>query len=195
MPQFARPGFQSFLQRLFPPSGIGIVNPHEVTESVQLTHELYEARFVQGIQLRSNIVTGVAVAADIALAHIEPEPGFIQIPVLWTAAFDTAGTKFIDVAIIDTGNAQDPWGMWEAAGISRTLVTLVAVGSVATGSARLTHVPCRLPMVRGKRYQITFIAVGIGANVRSHFYFLNVPGDLLRPEFWITTVAGAGAAP
>ena len=182
MPGFARPF--NFLRRMFPTSGIQVPTPSEVTDSVQLTHELTKASFVNSeTRFRRFVITTVSPGGAVSHNMTEPDPGFIQFPVLLAVSHDSAAlVKLqVDTAIVLTVAPQDVWGGWET--VSRTLTSCwvepIAAGG---GGAGLTPIYAPLCMTRGFQYQVNYTGTGAGVNLRTHFYYLDVPGEFVTAD-------------
>jgi len=76
-----------FIDKLFPHQGTEISRPSEVTDSVQLVHEIFRGDFKHaGIELRTLLAGQTAPgAADVVLALPEPPAGKVYLPFLTTA--------------------------------------------------------------------------------------------------------------
>lgn len=180
MPRFSRPLFFG-LQRLFPPAGPSINYPTEVSDTVNFTKNYQRWDFLHQCNLRRDIQFVVAPGgADVVFLITEPLPGYFQVPVSWSLWHNTAAASV--PAILDlligavSGAAQDPWGGWDT--VNRTLeqVVIPAAGVAIFAQVDLKRV---LPCTAGFQYRVTFVTPAAGVVVRSHFYYLDIPGDII----------------
>lgn len=184
MPNFSKPF--NFLRRMFPASGVDIPMPSEVTNSVQLVHELTKASFVNSeMRFRRDVQILVSAAAgDTVVPLLEPDPGFIQFPVMCTVQHDDPTlSKFVEMQILPTANPQDIWGAWDTT--ARTLGMTVVENTVAF-AGKLALIPTPLCMTRGFQYRVLFQNLSAaGLNLRVHYYYLDVPGEFVTADLII----------
>lgn len=180
MPRFSRL-FYSGLQRLFPSAGVEAPYPHEVSDTVSWVKDLTALGFHNQVRMRRSIMSAVGDGATLTFAHTEPDAGFFQMPTSFTVWNGSAvnGAAY-SVSMDLTGSAQDPWGAWDT--VDRGLWEGRVPASLSASVAAVEVVPVILPMTRG--YQLVARVIGsvVGVTYRTHYHWLDVPGDIVTLE-------------
>lgn len=169
----------SGLQRMFPSSTQMLPYPRELTDTISFVKDVQAVDFVNNVRLRRSVVTGVGTGGSVLLDHPEPDQGFFQLPVAIDAWQNGATTLLASLAVIQTANPQDPWGAFETT--SRQLDSGTFAPSVL-GAGNLESRPFRTvwPVTRGFFLRVELSPVPGGELVRSHFYWVDVPGDVVK---------------
>lgn len=175
----------SGLQRMFP-SAIGNSRPWpvELTDTVSFVKDMQAFDFVNNIRLRRQVVTGVGAGATIELFLQGPDQGFVQVPVSMILWSDNTTAAQWTLAYLPDGNPEDPWGAWDT--LARTFITGSVPASFALGEFATASPAQLLPLTRGWRWRINFLSAAAGRNFRVHFYYFDIPGDVLA---WDKTCA------
>lgn len=174
------------LRRLFPASQTAGVQPSEVSESVQLVHDLLKPNWSHDIKLYHEFLDGVAIAGDNVQALGNPAipPGYWRCPV-WTAINGTAATsRFVDIGIGSDLLSQDFWGTWQPG--FGTGAFFDSVNTTAGGTGGLVNVAIHYPPIpRGHFYTIVWRNCLAGESLRFRQIALDIPGDLLNLELFV----------
>lgn len=188
MALFNRQWFEG-LQRMFPSSTQMLPYPRELTDTVSFTKDLQARDFVNNIRLRRSVLVDNGPIASI-LDFPQPDEGFFQVPVamsFWHT--DSAAAMPFTFAIVITGDPLDPWGQWDT---TTRLIWTGDIPAAPAGRFRVITTPIIMPLPRGALYRVEFPVVPAGAQVRAHYYWLDVPGDLMKFDdlFRASTITG-----
>lgn len=173
MPDFQR--LFPFIGRLFPPSLGGIVKPSEVTESVQLVHEILRADAKHVFYLTTQNLSGAGAGINVDLALIpQPGPGFVTIPQV-CAIFSTGNAAPIRVQILMVGvgtpGIEDiRTGVW-AGDLAFLTIDLTADHWVT--------LPLTVPVPRGNQITATFELALAGTTVRVRSFGIQFPLEVV----------------
>ena len=164
-----------FLQRFhFPPHGAPL-NPAEVSDRVQLVHEIFRADLKHNLIVRSASPSGAGAGADINLNVIENPSniGALSIPIWIAVAKDAAGNVDFQLQTVNSGETGPaaPPASWPLAFILSEYTLTV------TGAFR--PIAGCIPLMRGVHLGINFIGVPIGQTVRANGLWIEVPIDTI----------------
>jgi hypothetical protein len=158
------------LERIFPPHGEWN-SPEELETSVKLMFDPLSRFFTAGGRLGQQTVSVVGGGGAIDNDFAEPGPGMIHLPVLVLAVNGEATARNVELRLVPTSTALDPWGRWS--GTER----IIDEGSMPASRAfRFTR---PIPVTRGSHLRYRALGTGAGVTVASNYFFVELPGEII----------------
>jgi hypothetical protein len=167
---FSRPWLN--LDRVFRPTG-QFSFPDRLLPGVQLTYDPLERLFTSGAQLRCERLTLALNAGANSQDLVEPSAGFVQYPVrLMVFQPDAGNTRTIELALLNTTSAPDPWGRYNT-GAGMVMDATEVDGAIGWGKLSAPSI------VRGNRLSVSWLAMTGGNSGHIDYFWVDVPGELL----------------
>lgn len=176
MPGFVR-ALQFGFKRLFPASGVVLPYPSEVGDLVNLVKNYTQVDFAHDIHLRRSVLVTVGAGANVNHSHPSPIPGCAQLPIELTLWHDNAAAALGTATVVVSTPPFEEWGVFEDA--SRELSEQSMPAAPAVLGFSWMRAPTLIPMLPGNSVRVDFFAVPVGVTVRSHYYWIDVPVELV----------------
>lgn len=168
--------FRDFLSRdLFPGIGQDQLQPNRVDDRILLTSELLKPWFATGVRIveANQAAASVAGANTVTIPQTEPEPGWCMLPMFLTSDNPDAAARTVALEIAVGTNPADRWGRWSAATVR---VYEISLATVAWRAWRV------FPLFSGNIYQLVYAGMTGGPNIRTRFFGLTCPAELVNAQ-------------